>query len=167
MNCDLYKDTLPLYASGDLGPKESEKLAQHLEVCPTCRAEYEKLSEIVAVLAPTDSERLTDLEKLRLENEVYRQLARKANRNHQQRKRSVAARVILPVAAAFLLFILGYSTRSLVSELHEGPHATARVIRPSGSSAQYQQALASGLRFSSQGLKAIAGDKTVFSPESD
>jgi len=167
MNCDIYKDSLPLYASGDLGPEESEKLAQHLDVCPTCRAEYEKLSEIVAVLAPTDSERLTDLEKLRMESEVYRRLAEKASGNHLQRKRSVAARVILRVAAALLLFILGYSTRSFVSELYEGPHATTRVLRPSGSSAQYQQALASGLRFSSQGLKAIAGDRTAFSSQSD
>jgi anti-sigma factor RsiW len=167
MNCDLYKDSLPLYASGDLGPPESERLAQHLDVCPTCRAEYEKLTEIVAVLAPTDSERLTDSEKLRMENEVYRRLAQKANRNHQQRKTSVAARVILRVAAALLLFILGYSTRSLVSGLYEGPHATARVLRTSGSSAQYEQALASGLRFSSHGLKAIAGDRTAMSSQSD
>lgn len=167
MNCDSYKDTLPLFASGDLGPKESENLAQHLDACPTCRAEYEKLTEIVAALAPTDSERLTDLEKLRLENEVYRRFARKANRNHQQRKRSVAARVILPVAAAFLLFILGYSTRSFVSELYEGPHASAPALSSPRSVAVYQQALASGLRFSSQGLKAIAGDRTAFSRQSD
>ena len=167
MNCDPYKDSLPLYASGDLGPEESEKLAQHLDVCPTCRAEYEKLSEIVAALAPTDSERLTDLEKLRLENEVYIRLARKASETHLRRKKSVTARVVLRVAAAFLLFILGYSARSFVSELHEGPHASARVLRPSGSSAQYEQALASGLRFSSQGLKAIAGDRTTFSSQSE
>ena len=167
MNCDQYRDSLPLYVSGDLGPEESEKLAQHLDVCPACRAEYEKLSEIVAALSPTDSERLTDLEKLRMENEVYRRLSQKASRNYLRGKRPVAARAVLQIAAAFLLFILGYSARSFVSELYEGPRASARVLHSSRSSAQYEQALESGLRFSSQGLKAIAGDRTAISSQSD
>jgi len=64
MNCKRYKDALPLYATGDLDSSIREKLEEHLKVCPDCRAELEKLSDVVAMLSPTGSDSLTDIEKL-------------------------------------------------------------------------------------------------------
>jgi len=44
MNCNRAKDTLPLYAGGDLSPIEAGKISAHLQQCAECRKFYEGLA---------------------------------------------------------------------------------------------------------------------------
>jgi predicted anti-sigma-YlaC factor YlaD len=152
---------LALYVSGDLERSESEQLAKHLDVCSSCRSEFGRLSEIATMLSPANADSLTDMEKLRIETEIYRQLAEKANRDHPLRKGMSVAKVLLRVAAALLLLITGYSARSLVSELERPSQPTVKTLRHSPKTTKYRQALASGLRFSPEGFKVIAGGRSA------
>ncbi len=161
MSCEQFKDMLPLFVSGDLEQSESEQLAKHLDVCSSCRTEFGRLSEIATMLSPTDADGLTDMEKLRLETEIYRQLAEKAGGDHPPRKSLAVAKLSFRVAAALLLLITGYGARSLVLELEEPSQPTVKTLRYSSHSTKYRQALASGLRFSPEGFKVIAGGRSA------
>jgi hypothetical protein len=45
MNCNRAKETLPLYAGGDLSPAEADKIGAHLQQCASCRESYEGLAK--------------------------------------------------------------------------------------------------------------------------
>jgi hypothetical protein len=44
MNCNRAKETLPLYAGGDLSAAEADKISAHLQQCAGCRQLYEGLA---------------------------------------------------------------------------------------------------------------------------
>ena len=50
MNCNNARDTLPLYAGGDLSTSEMAKTSRHLQDCPACRQFYEGLERNQALL---------------------------------------------------------------------------------------------------------------------
>lgn len=47
--CSIIRDILPLYVENMVSEDTSEFVKEHLESCPTCRAELEKLREPVEV----------------------------------------------------------------------------------------------------------------------
>ena len=49
--CNDISSRLPLFASGDLEPAETERIEQHLASCEACRAELQELREIEALIA--------------------------------------------------------------------------------------------------------------------
>ncbi len=153
MNCKRYKDALPLYATGDLDSSIREKLEEHLKVCPDCRAELEKLSDVVAMLSPTGSDSLTDIEKLRLENAVYRRLVAKSSGAYKSQR---VTGLIIRVAAVLVIFFSGYGVQSLVSGLDKDQQTMPGVFEASLSMSRQRQAIASRMRFSPEGLKVIA-----------
>ncbi len=158
MSCKRYKDALPLYVTGDLDPDEHSKLDEHLKVCPRCRTEFEKFSDVVAMLSPTGSDNLTDLEKLRLENAVYRRLA--AESSGTRRTPGIIG-IIIRVAAVLVIFFSGYGAQSLVSELDQDQQTLPGVIEASVGMMRQRPAIASRLRFSAEGLKVIARGKSA------
>ena len=165
MNCERYKDMLPLYVSGDLTPKESEQIKKHLDTCADCQTEFKGLSEIAAMLAPTNSDSLSDIEKLRLENQIYHRLAESTSKNLWARTGFRPAGVLLRIAAVFAIFFLGYGARPLISGSGEGYQPTARVTEMSLDLTKYRQAPASMLRFSAEGLRVIARGRSALTIE--
>ena len=51
MNCPIDEIMLIDYLEGELEPEMARRVEQHLESCPTCRAEYESLFKVKQVLA--------------------------------------------------------------------------------------------------------------------
>ena len=49
--CSIIRDILPLYVENMVSEDTSEFVKEHLESCPACRAELEKLREPVEVLS--------------------------------------------------------------------------------------------------------------------
>ena len=65
--CSIIRDILPLYVENMVSEDTSEFVKEHLESCPACRAELEKLREPVEVqtapqpeCAPPDGRAGTD-----------------------------------------------------------------------------------------------------------
>ena len=50
MNCPIDEIMLIDYLDGELDPETARRVEQHLESCPTCRAEYESLLKVKEVL---------------------------------------------------------------------------------------------------------------------
>src|SRR5664279_675961 len=48
---EQFAEDLALYALGTLGADERQKLAKHLEVCPSCRRELELLNGDLSLMA--------------------------------------------------------------------------------------------------------------------
>lgn len=59
ISCDIIKDLLPLYHDGVCSAVTREAVAEHMEGCAACRAEYEKLCGSDPVEAAYDEERET------------------------------------------------------------------------------------------------------------
>jgi len=165
MNCGKHKDRIPLLILGDLEPAEREELEKHLQDCAMCRAELGKIREVARMLTPSDSEDLTDLEKLRLENQIYRKLALEATRDRGSEKRIWSTRMFVRVAAAVAIFFLGYGAGPLVTMLGEGEQPTAQVAEAPFDMTKYRQVVASGLRFSPEGLRIIARGRSALITE--
>ncbi len=70
-NCDMIKDLLPLYAD-DVCSEESRKaVEEHINNCPDCKAELEKLGKNVTVSHQKDAEVLKRIKRrLRIEKLV-------------------------------------------------------------------------------------------------
>ena len=70
-NCDMIKDLLPLYAD-DVCSEESRKaVEEHINSCPDCKAELEKLRKSVTVSPQKDADVLKRIKKrLRIEKLV-------------------------------------------------------------------------------------------------
>ena len=51
MNCKEVRELLPLYAYGELGFDEEERVEQHLASCPACQAERARCEKLASLLA--------------------------------------------------------------------------------------------------------------------
>ena len=49
MSCDKYQERLPAFLDGDLSGPEKERLAEHLENCPDCRARETRLRKSLQI----------------------------------------------------------------------------------------------------------------------
>ncbi len=153
MNCIEYRSLLPALVLGELSEDQRKQLEEHLEGCSSCRAELEQIQNIYACLdEDARADRLTEVEKLRLESAIYRQLAATA------KSRPAPSRVftlLTRLAAAILLFVLGYTVHSFIAD-REQSGAVRHIEQVNPSLAQYDLNLTGSMRFSAAGLKAIA-----------
>jgi len=161
MSCKRYKEMLPLYVTGDLSRAEEQEVDHHVEGCAECRAEVDKLAEVVAMLTPDESDSLSEVEKLRMEKEIYRRLAGRSGADAVVRDDRTPMRILLGIAAAVVFFFMGYLTSDLMTEPTNGGRPMAQLERGSGVVAEYRRAVASGYRFSAEGLKVIARGKAA------
>ncbi len=60
MNCEIIRDLLPLYAEQMTSEATAQAVREHLETCPACRAELERIS----TPAPAAEEQILPLQKL-------------------------------------------------------------------------------------------------------
>lgn len=54
MNCHNFAKKIVLQLYGELNEREAAKLNRHLEKCPICRLEMEKMKEIIKVFRPVE-----------------------------------------------------------------------------------------------------------------
>lgn len=160
MNCKKYINLLPLYVTGDLDKAELDDVKAHLKLCENCREELKQVSEIASMLTSTESSGMTELEKLKLENEIYRKLAKEKILTDSENKSSITIN-LLRVAAALIIFFIGFSVKSIITE----PKAVkdyndAQVMLTSLEKTGNQRLVSSGLRFSEAGFKLIANGKS-------
>ncbi|UCG62345.1 MAG: zf-HC2 domain-containing protein [Candidatus Zixiibacteriota bacterium] len=163
MNCEKYKDRLPLYVLGEVQGDDLGTLEEHIRICSSCGLAVEELKSLISSLADSSDDDLTESEKLRLENNVYRALVRRSSseRTSQPKIISRLAPVVVRVAAVLVIFLFGYVSRSLVPVAEQSTATMAESVGSQVELAKYHRAVASQLRFSPDGLKAIAKGKSV------
>lgn len=62
-NCNIIKDILPLYADNVVSDDTKTLILEHLAICAECKAEYEKMKEIVEIPAETNTEPLKQIKE--------------------------------------------------------------------------------------------------------
>jgi anti-sigma factor RsiW len=160
MKCEVCREYLPAYVVGDKDLEQRPDIEEHLAGCAECQEELQRLQGILQAFGDdARSEELSEVELLRLEKAVYRNLAAGASARKPVSRRSVG--ILLRVAAGLALFLIGYMSHSLLTESESQrtivPGTQVNVSFASIDRAQYE-----GMRFSAAGLKAIAqGRKTA------
>lgn len=153
MTCKKYRDLMAGAALGDLPETEQINFERHLAGCDSCRGEYHRMRLLTRTLNSAPTVSLSEVDRLRLENAVYRRLAeptlwQKYGRNPMPRK-------LIRIAAAVVLVGLGYFAHPLLSGSSKPDPAIA--APPATSTlAVYQRDFPSGSRFTGAGFKAIA-----------
>ena len=154
MKCDVCREYLPAYVLGDATLDQRSDIAEHLAGCVACREELQRLKEILQVLADdARSDELSEVERLRLEKAVYRNLATAASTRKHVPGRSVG--LYIRLAAALVLFALGYMSHSLLSK-PESPRTVVPATQVAQSFASLDRGQYESMRFSAAGLKVIA-----------
>lgn len=160
MNCDRCKDLLPLKATGDLDEKELDELEGHLAECSECRNEAAEFDQLTASLARSDSDRLTELERLKLENALLKKLI--APRTGRRSASGFPARrVLVRLAASIVLVVAGFFLNSVLRSQSERAEAESDRMLLTLSSVSDNTGIATGHRFSAAGLKLIARGKSA------
>lgn len=153
MNCRKYRDLMAAAALGELSESDKRGFDTHLEGCESCRTEFERMRQLSQLLAVDPGDSLSELDRLRLENSVYRRLAEpsvwpKYGRNHMPR-------TLIRIAAALVLVGLGYLAHPLLSqESQPNPALTTQPI--ASTLTVYERDLPAGSRFTAGGFKVIA-----------
>ncbi|MFC1558557.1 anti-sigma factor family protein [candidate division KSB1 bacterium] len=112
MKCSKFRNRLTLYVGGDLPEKEMIKLSEHLDKCPDCKAELEKLKsfkETVNDIAQSDipnplpSDFTSNVYDRIMENHIKKTIPKRRRWHFAQWKPAVAFGAI----AALLLITTG------------------------------------------------------------
>lgn len=157
MTCNECIDLLPMFALGEGPIDRRQEMEAHLAVCPGCSDQFRRLSEICRVLTEDiQSDDLSELERMRLESAVYRQLAVNVPARHRLWNRPL--NLVTGIAAGFVLFALGYYVHSFVAA-PESPETVITTESAGSSLAAYEGEFSGSLRFSAAGLKAIANGR--------
>jgi len=81
MRCAEVKDTLDLLAAGDLPEDEARLYRQHIESCPACREEFERVAGATAAIRDTLTETLLpDTDTIDVWPRVQAELNRRSRR---------------------------------------------------------------------------------------
>ena len=158
MNCKKYINLLPLYATGDLDNAELDNVKAHLKLCENCREELKQVSEIASMLT-SSPEGMTELEKLKLENDIYRKLAKEKVLTDSDNKSSITIN-LLRIAAALIIFFIGFSIKSIMTEPEANRVFDNQILLTSLEKSGSQLSVFSGLRFSEAGFKLIASGRS-------
>ena len=156
MSCDKFREIMLEVILGDQNIDEHAGLLQHIKQCEDCRLEYDQLGTAVGTIKPLPDESLSPMEKLELENKIYK--ARLSKLSTGNINKHVFLKRIAAIAAAFLFFILGFSSRPFyqnrfdLKEMASTEKRIEDVIRR-------QIAGSSGQRVSPRGLLLIAKGK--------
>lgn len=153
MSCKEYTEWLALYVLDELAVPEKRKVEEHLESCDACQALLAQLRAAVEMLSRNPQESLSDTEKSGIEREVLWKLASRVPRPRAQRK--WVFRWTVRVAAAFLIFVLGYQAHTITGG-NQNLSQTPATIQQLRQATDHRQGLASSLRFSKEGLTLIA-----------
>ena len=156
MNCPEYKDKISLLALGELPAGEKDDVEAHLEQCPDCRAEYESFLSVVGMYAVSRDDDLVPMEKLQLENDILRRLIETRNKAQRSFRLTGPWPAITRLAAALLIFFAGFAAQYFLGDLGRPRQANVTEKSKIAATAPLNRAIASGMRFSSQGLKVIA-----------
>jgi len=149
-NCKSFIDELALMALDELSENEMQRINQHLAECASCAEHFKELQEVTLMLGHSPADKITELEKLQIENAVYRRLAYSPTASPRQSWIGTTLRL----AAALALICLGYVGGIFSIE--------SRPLRPEPLSVESQLASyewnknVASFRFSPQGLKLIA-----------
>jgi len=161
MNCKVYCERIPLLVLGEADAATEAALHEHFAVCPDCRAEYEQLRDVAALLTPANREELTEIEQLRIENRVYRELVGRSSAHGSGR----VGRVLLRVAAVAAIFLLGFFGRPYLADLDNGAKPLAGLVARTVSEPSVDRAAMAGRRFTADGLKVIARGKAALTEQ--
>lgn len=159
MNCDAYKEKLPLFAFDELDEMQRADVERHVASCPDCAAELAEFSALVAEFSGSGSEGLSELEKLKIENEVL-----KASLNIQSDTSShpFAGSGFICIAAAIVLIFVGFSAGAYFPKLLPSKPAT-----PSSAGRQVQSLaidqISPSNRFTASGIKLLVRGATNLS----
>lgn len=154
MSCDKYSEWLALHAIDELRSSDRQELERHLMSCEECRKELTQLRTVVRGLSDDSGDTLSEVERLGIEREVFRQLSHRSRRRIAGGKRFV--RSMIQVAAALAVFVTGYGVKSIINgDAGLSPEIRDRIELGS----HYGQTHASAIRFSTEGLKLITKGK--------
>lgn len=149
-NCKTFIEKLALLALDELEENETRQVNQHLAECTSCADNFKRLQEVTSILGHSPKDDITEVEKLQIENALYRRLAQSPGRT--PRRSWVAS--TLRLAAALALIAMGYvgGTFSSGSQAPTPePLSTESIL----ASLDWKGNIAS-FRLSPQGLKLIA-----------
>lgn len=106
MKCNKYADLIPLYLLDELNENEKSDLKKHLKECTTCQVEFQEMQKTVDACSGFQSETLTEIEQLRLQNSIFRSVLS----HHKEPKKFnyPVLTYISRTAAAILIFASGF-----------------------------------------------------------
>ena len=152
MSCERFKEMILDSILDECDPIKNTELQKHILTCEDCRLEYEQMQSATGIMKTKSGEELTPVEKLELENIIYRARLRQfTSRN----ARVVFLKRLTAAAASLFLFFLGFSIRSFYpgdSGIEELTVADQRIEEFLGRSLPDL----SGQRMSSRGLFMMA-----------
>lgn len=116
MFCEDYKKLMIEYLDADLSDKDKALLNKHLEVCPTCKTEFEELKDLFAVLDKENQVLMNESERYIQAIKVEDVISKREKRKwfEFQFKPSFAFAVILLIA--FVTYFNLSSVKSIGSE---------------------------------------------------
>ena len=165
MNCKDFRELLPLAAAQNLSDESRQEVEQHLAECPDCRLAYEELKATVDLLTGGEADDLSDIERLRLENQVLRRLS-SSGEARAQRVQFSAVRTALRFAAVIALLAIGYTAYPLLGPPGTTPTRSTSPLANVSDSPESVRSAAAVYRYSGAGLKLIAGGTQSLSTSS-
>lgn len=158
MPCDKFQEFMLDHILEELDSSDAMEFGKHIASCRACRMEYEQIQSAVEALKPGAEDALSLVEKLRLENTIY---AARLRRLSGGRLRNVWIQRLTATAAAVLIFLLGYSLKTMVPNgrsIHDAAPANEKIEARIDPKLVRQY----GQRISSRGLLLIAkGEKAL------
>jgi anti-sigma factor RsiW len=160
MSCKEYTEWLAYYAIDGLAPQDKAELEKHLKSCDECRVELAQLLATVKILSYDVHKPLTEVEKLNIEREVFRKLSSQIHHRETKGKRII--RLMVQIAAAIIIFIMGYYMQAVIND-DTGEGQMLTTVEQIRQVTDYSQICASTMRFSKEGLTLIAKGKKSLS----
>ncbi|MBN2319440.1 MAG: hypothetical protein JXR49_10205 [Acidobacteria bacterium] len=110
MHCERFKEMILDDILEGCDSAKNDELQDHVRACGDCRMEYERMQSLIGIIQPDPEKGLSDFEKLKLENRIYRtRLSRLSSGN----RKAFYFKPLAAAAAALLFFLLGFSVRSV------------------------------------------------------
>lgn len=148
MNCDKAKELIELYILDDLPESDKELVENHLKECDDCRSIADDYTNIFEMLDKKHDATLSEVEKEKL----------KSSLNLETKPVSSFNKRFLQIAAAIIIFFMGYFSSYLVNESF-----SQDLPKASTPEASYTKATINNYRFTAEGLKVIANGKKALS----
>lgn len=160
MNCEKYIDMIPLFLLDELDGPAAEELKEHIKECKSCRIELEDMKLTISALESSNARELSELECLRVQNEVYKSLFKTSTSKQITTLR--ITRIFTRIAAAVVIFMAGYGTSFfMINNSHLHQNGQSANIEEYTLSQDHKLDL-SGYKFTPEGLKVIAKGKKAF-----
>jgi hypothetical protein len=133
MNCLEAQDNIIDMLSGELSQDARAAVLEHIRNCPTCRAEYEFLSECMQLCTTGESEACT----CQYEEKYWEEFVFSVHEKiiHEKFEKKFPFRIVIPVmASAVVAFAVGYFLF-----LRPEPEITAQEGTPRLEGGQYEE----------------------------